>query len=63
MMELYNTKFGIQTYKDPKGWWSFGINLSHSVDETYLHINFFRWHISIGILYMEEEEYFIDQMF
>lgn len=56
-----NTKFSIRTNKHFKGMWSFGIGLSHFGKETYLYINFFRWCISIGFLYEEAEEYFVDE--
>lgn len=45
------SKFRIKTDSRPDGMWSFGIGLSHFVDETYLYINFFRWTVSIGYLY------------
>ena len=38
-----------------EGWWSFGICLSHSDDETYILINLFKWSVSIGKLYDDTE--------
>lgn len=61
-MGNYNTKFSIKTYKHPKGWWSFGVCISHVEKETYLYINLFRLCISIGFLYEEDEEYFVDNI-
>ena len=61
MLSNGNTKFGIRTDKHFKGMWSFCIGLSHFGKETYLYINFFRWSVSIGLLYEEEEEYFVDE--
>lgn len=43
-------KFKTIVDKNPKGWWSFGICLSHTIYETYLYINFFKWSVSIGYL-------------
>lgn len=47
-------KFGIKVYKHMKGMWSFGICLSHDIDEMYIFINFFKWNISIGKLMLME---------
>lgn len=41
-------KWNIDVEKHPKDMWSFGICLSHFVDETYIYANFYRWTISIG---------------
>lgn len=43
-------KFRVKVEKMWKGWWSFGICLSHSDDETYLFINLFKWNVAIGKL-------------
>lgn len=51
MNEHSGLKLGLKVIKNPKEMWSVSIGLSHFVDETYLHINFFRWSISIGYLY------------
>ena len=45
------SKFRIKTDKRPNDSWSFGIGLSHFLDETYLYINFFRRSIWIGYMY------------
>ena len=47
------TKFGIRKWKQREGMWSFGMELSHWDRETYLFINFFRWSIAIGFLYVD----------
>lgn len=49
-------KWGIKIDKQFKGMWSFGICLSHDIEETYVFINFAKWSISIGklIVYMKE---------
>lgn len=57
-----NTKFGIRAHKNFKNMWSFGIGLSHFGKETYLYIDLFKWSVSIGLLYEEEEEYFVDEI-
>ncbi|MEG0365544.1 MAG: hypothetical protein RR585_01820 [Coprobacillus sp.] len=44
----YEPKFGISVYKYGKDMWAFSIGLNHCMDETYLSIQIFRWHISIG---------------
>lgn len=62
MVSDINTKFGIRTDKYYKGMWSFGIGLSHFGKETYLYINLFKWSISIGRLYEDIEEYFVDEL-
>ena len=46
-------KFGIKVDKMWKGWWSFGMCLSHSLNETYLFINLIKISISIGFLNKE----------
>lgn len=53
MNEYSGLKLGLKVIKNPKEMWSISIGLSHFVDETYLHINFFRWSISIGYLYKD----------
>ena len=61
MEEIYQTKFQIKVVKMFEGWWSIGINLSHDEFETYIHINFFKWAISIGkLVYNEPSKYDID---
>lgn len=61
------TKFGIKIDKMYKGWWSFGVCVSHADTETYLFINLFKWSISIGwldidtALETEEEEWWKEQ--
>lgn len=62
MVNDINTKFGIRIDKRYKGMWSFGICLSHLGKETYLYINLFKWSISIGLLYEDVEEYFVDEL-
>ena len=62
MNNNYSTKFGISIDKHSEGMWSFGIALSHFVKETYLYINLFKWSISIGFLYIAEEEFFVDDL-
>lgn len=42
------SKWNIDIQKNPKEMWSFGVCLSHMVDETYIYANFYRWTISIG---------------
>lgn len=44
------TKFGIKIDKMWDGWWSFGMCLSHSLNETYLFINLIKISVSIGFL-------------
>ena len=51
MGEHNGTRFRIKTDKYPNDMWSFSIGLSHFTDETYLHINLFKWSVSIGYLY------------
>lgn len=46
-----NVKFSIKTDKQPKGFWSFGMGLSHMMEETYVYVNFFKWSVFIGFLY------------
>ena len=41
-------KFGIDIQKLDRDMWSFGICLSHWLDETYIYANFYRWTITIG---------------
>ena len=41
-------KWRFVTEKMYDGQWSFGVCLSHSVEETYVYINLFKWSISIG---------------
>lgn len=41
-MSNKKTKFGIKIDKMYKGWWSFGVCVSHADTETYLFINFFK---------------------
>ena len=53
-------KFGIRVDKHCDGMWSFGIAFAHFFEETYLHINFYKWCISIGYLY-DYEENWIDE--
>ena len=43
-------KWGIKIDKQFKGRWSFGICLSHDIEEIYVFINFAKWSISIGKL-------------
>ena len=50
----YKRKFCIKVDNHEDDMWSFGIGLSHFVEETYLYINFYRWFISIGYLYEYE---------
>jgi hypothetical protein len=45
------SKFRIKTGNLPNGMWNFSVGLFHHTDETYLHINFFRWSINIGHIY------------
>lgn len=49
-MNNNKAKFGIKIDKFDKGVWSFGICLSHFLDETYIYINLFNWSISVGKL-------------
>lgn len=57
MMFEGKIKWGFEIEKMPDGHWSFGICLSHFVEETYVYINLFKWTISIGkILVFQEEE-------
>ena len=51
------TRFQIVVDKHPEGLWSFGICLSHCVDETYIFINIFKLSISIGKLYKKTKCY------
>ena len=44
-------RFKTKVDKNPTGWWSFGVCLSHQDKETYVYINFFKWSISIGFMY------------
>ena len=60
MSERTKTKFRITTDKCWDKAWSFGISFSHFADETYFHLGFFKWSINIGIMYVDEEEYFVD---
>ena len=50
-------KFQIRLDKRYDGEWSFGIALSHIFKETYLHISFYKWQISIGYLYEYEYDW------
>ena len=45
------TKFRVRVEKMWRGYWSFGICLSHNDDETYIFINIFKWNVAIGKLY------------
>ncbi len=45
--------FRVKIDKQPIGWWSFGICLSHQDEETYVYINLFKWSISIGYMYAD----------
>lgn len=58
MMFEEKLKWGFEIKKMYEGTWSFGICLSHSVEETYVYINLFKWTISIGkiLVYQEEED-------
>ena len=47
-----SVKFGIKVDKMHDSCWSFGACLSHEFNETYLFINFFRWSIAIGRIYV-----------
>lgn len=61
-MGEYKAKFGVKIDKTPRGYWSFGVCLSHADDETYLFINFFKWSISIGYMYdnaIEDDDWFL----
>ena len=51
MIDHDKVKFGVKIDKHSYGWWSFGMCLSHFYDETYLHINLFKYTVSIGFLY------------
>lgn len=54
-----NLGFGIRIDDMFPGAWSFGISLSHSMDETYVFINLFKKTVVIGWIYKEynyEEE-------
>lgn len=53
MNELNLTKFQVLVDKHPKGLWSFGMFINHSIDETYIFINLFKISISIGKLYVD----------
>jgi hypothetical protein len=56
-------KFGISVDKIWKGDWSLGMCLSHSQDgQTYIFINFFKWSISIGRIWVYEEEGEFDEL-
>lgn len=57
----YNVKFSIKTDKQPKGFWSFCIGLTHMLGETYLYINFFKWSVAIGFLYDFRDEEVYDE--
>lgn len=57
----YNVKFSIKTDKQPKGFWSFCIGLTHMIEETYLYINFFKWSVAIGFLYDFRDEEVYDE--
>lgn len=46
-----NVKFNIKTDKQPNGFWSFGMGLSHMMKETCVYINFFKWSVVIGFMY------------
>ena len=56
-----HAKFGIRIDKQPNGWWGFGVGISHIEEETYLHVNFFRWFVAIGVLYENEAWDFVDE--
>ena len=45
-----NLGFGIRVHDMLEGAWSFGICLSHSIDETYIFMNIFNKSIAIGWL-------------
>lgn len=56
-MNENGTCFGIKLDKMSKGWWSFGVCISHSpLGETYLFINLFKCSIAIGKIYKEDSE-------
>lgn len=54
MNEKFRYGFGAKGTKMEKGMWSFGINLSHALGETYLFINFAKWSLIIGWLAKEK---------
>lgn len=61
MSSKYNKKFGIRVDRQPEGWWSFGMCFSHiKSEDTYLYINFFKWSITVGLIYqysyLDEED-------
>lgn len=56
MNELYKTKFQIVVDKQPKGLWGFGICISHFHDVTYIYLNLFKLSISIGKLYVDDKD-------
>lgn len=60
MNELNKTKFQIVVDKQPKGIWSFGICISHFLDETYVFLNLFKISISIGKLSVFRTEDWIE---
>lgn len=51
MSEGKIVKFGVKIEKLWEEQWSFGINLSHWGDETYLYINLFKRTVTIGRFY------------
>lgn len=54
MPNKFKTKFQIVIDKQPERWWNFGICLAHNTIETYVFINFYKWSISIGKLFINE---------
>ena len=55
MSEGKLVKFGVQIEKLWEEQWSFGINLSHWGDETYLYITIFKRSVTIGRFYKDED--------
>lgn len=56
-----NVKFKIITDRQPKGFWSFGMGLSHMSEETYVYVNFFKWNVVVGFLYDFRDEEVFDE--
>ena len=50
MKEEQRGKFRVIGYKQRKGAWSVGIEITHDDYETYLYINLVKWSVAIGIL-------------
>lgn len=47
--------FDIRIDECRKGQWGFGVCLYHKEEETYFCINFFKWSVNIGLMYIDDD--------